>query len=90
MFKLLFFFFLLFIFYKIIQFVSKVYRIYSSAQSHRESQSKQNGKAYRKQYDGKTTIHFDPSKEKQENGSQNTRVKDDDYIDFQEIKKESK
>ena len=89
MFKLIFFFFLLFIIYKAIQFISQVYQVYERSRT-RESQNGQNGKqGYQKQYDGHTTIHYHPKNEERTTHSKH-KGKDDDYIDFEEIKENSR
>jgi hypothetical protein len=90
MFKLLFFFFILFVIYKGLQFISKLYRLYDTArdtaQGRRNGQQQKQSNGYRKQYDNQTTIYYDPEKARKEEKSASTRGKSEDYIDYKEIK----
>ena len=89
MFKLLFFFFILFIIYKALQFISKLYRLYDNARNtaygQRNGQQQKQSSGYRRQYDNQTTIYYNPEKEQEEKAA-STRGKNEDYIDYKEIK----
>jgi hypothetical protein len=89
MFKLLFFFFILFVIYKALQFISKLYRLYDNARNtaygQRNGQQQKQSNGYRRQYDNQTTIYYNPEKEQEEKAA-STRGKNEDYIDYKEIK----
>lgn len=89
MLKLIFFFFLLFIVYKIIQFIGQVYRVYQKTQGFQQQKKGPNNQGQKQQYDGQTTIRYNPKEDENANGH-NTVSKDEDYIDYKEIKEKSR
>ncbi len=89
MLKLLFFFFLLFIIYKAIQFIGQVYRVYQKTQGYQQQQKSSNNQGQKRQYDGQTTIRYNPKQDENANGH-STVSKDEDYIDYKEIKEKSR
>ena len=74
---------MIFLAYRAIQFISKIYYVYSNAKNQFDQQTYGNQGQQRKQY-GKTTIHY---QDKNSNGqSKHKTSKDEDYIDFEEVK----
>ena len=85
MFKIIFFLFTIFIVYKVIQFFSKVYYLYTNAKKqYDQGRSNFSQQTYQRKEDGKTTIHYKENGKKA--GHSSKQNQDEDYIDFEEVK----